>query len=112
MTEQYVRFENGDGAVWIYRFRVIRRTKAGAWLDVWGEEKFVLDGAGRRYAYPTEDAAWESFKIRKVRQRQHLEKQLEKLATIEPLTKMTWQDAIKRPEFELSGIDIWPTISK
>jgi len=97
MPDQYVRFENSHGSVWICRFRVIRRTKAGAWLDVWGEEKFVLDGDGKRYAYPTEDAAWESFKIRKMRHRQHLEAQLEKLAAIEPLTKMTWQDATARP---------------
>ena len=51
MPDQYVRFENSHGYVWICRFRVIRRTKAGAWLDVWGEEKFVLDGDGKRYAY-------------------------------------------------------------
>ena len=94
-AEIYYRFDNGAEYVFLSTFRVLRRTRAGAWLDVWGEEKFVLDGAGRRYAYPTRDAAWDSFQHRKRRQRVHLEAALDRLARIEPLAKMTWAEALK-----------------
>lgn len=93
----YFRFDNdSDATVWPNSFFVIRTTPKGVWLDVWGMEKFVLNGEGRRYAYPTKDAAWESFRIRKQRQRQHLERALDELAKIEPLVALHWEDAVRR----------------
>ena len=104
----YFRFDNTTGCVFVNSFRVMRRTKKGVWIDVWGLEKFVLDGEGRRYAYPTEDAAWASFKVRKMRQRQHLESAIDALSQTEPLTKLTWQEAVKKSadpfSFDLVGI--------
>lgn len=62
------------GSIFCERFKVIRRTPAGYKIkDDWGRERFVLEpcGGGRRYAYPTRQDAWDSFKIRKSRQIQH-----------------------------------------
>lgn len=73
-------------------FRVRRRTPKGAWIQLVNRaygpnltgmsltyerrERFVLDGPGRRYAYPDMEAAIESYRIRKQRHVQHLESQL------------------------------------
>lgn len=52
-------------------FRVVRRTPKGCWITPrWNRDdtrmlKFVLDGSGKRYAYPTREQARESFIRRK-----------------------------------------------
>lgn len=73
----------------IQEFYVVRKTASGAWIvprynyqrmvkplearsareliDDWGA-KFVLDGAGRRFAYPSIEMARDSYRIRKQRQ--------------------------------------------
>jgi hypothetical protein len=65
------------GLTW---YRIVRKTPKGAWIDVWGQQKFVLDNARKRYAYPTEELARDSFIERKewqiihaTRQRKHAE---------------------------------------
>lgn len=63
-------------AISCIKFRVISRTSKGAWISpLWDSEgefkKFVLDGSGRRFAYPTRELARESFIIRKKREIQH-----------------------------------------
>lgn len=50
-------------------YRVIKRTPKGAWIDLgWGDKRFVLLSARKRYALPTEVEALESFIMRKRRQ--------------------------------------------
>jgi len=49
-------------------FEVLRRTQKGTWIDVHGRERFVLDGARKKYAHPTVELAQESFVARKRRQ--------------------------------------------
>lgn len=50
-------------------YRVTRRTPKGAWIDLgWGDKRFVLLSARKRYACPTEAEALESFIMRKRRQ--------------------------------------------
>lgn len=61
-------------------FKVIKETPKGAWIvsDRYtnGKKHFVLNGSGKRFAYPDLDAAIASFKQRKIRQIQLLENQL------------------------------------
>jgi hypothetical protein len=64
-------------AISVLKFRVIKRTPKGCWIvHLWDREAqfkkwFILDGTGRRYAYPTRELARESFIIRKRREIQH-----------------------------------------
>lgn len=47
-------------------YRVIKRTPKGAWIDLgWGDKRFVLLSARKRYALPTQAEALESFIMRK-----------------------------------------------
>lgn len=62
------RSDEGPARIVRYEFRVLRETRAGVWLDVWGKEKFVLKIARKRYAYPTDELARNSFEIRKKKQ--------------------------------------------
>jgi hypothetical protein len=61
-------------------FVAVKRTPRGAWIVPAGgwhtKQKFVLDGAGKRFAYPTIEAAKESFIARKTRQIALLEQNL------------------------------------
>jgi hypothetical protein len=60
------------------RYRVDRHTPKGVWLDLgYPPEKFVLKGARKRWACPTEGEAMESFLARKRRQRTLLRAQLD-----------------------------------
>lgn len=58
-------------------YEIKRKTPKGCWIDIYGTEKFVLDNARKRWAYPTEELARESFIARKQSQIQHLKRQLE-----------------------------------
>jgi hypothetical protein len=62
-------FDNpqGDGrvAVDLRRFRVLRHTPKGTWIDAYGEPRFVLRNATKHYACPTEEEAKASFVARK-----------------------------------------------
>lgn len=48
--------------------RVISYTPKGVWLQVYSGKRFVLRDARKRYACPTPDEAFESYKGRKERQ--------------------------------------------
>jgi hypothetical protein len=63
--------------LYLRHYEIKRKTPKGAWIDVWGQEKFVLDNARKRYAYTTEELARESFIARKEWQIHHLQRQLE-----------------------------------
>lgn len=49
-------------------FRVVRHTRCGVWIDVWGQEKFINNSFHKRFAYPTKKEALHSFIMRKRRQ--------------------------------------------
>ena len=59
-------------------YRVVRRTKKGAWIQQghYDKQRFVLDGATKRYAYPSKDEALESLIFRKTRHINILEREL------------------------------------
>lgn len=60
-------------------YRVIKRTAKGAWIDLgFGDKRFVLLTARKRYACPTQAEALESFIHRKERQATIYQSRLDK----------------------------------
>lgn len=49
-------------------YPVVRETPCGVWVLHQGKEKFILNGDGKRFAYPTLQLALKSFRARKRRQ--------------------------------------------
>ena len=54
--------------VQLYKYGVIKHTKCGTWVNVYGEKKFVLRDARKRFACATIAEAKEQFTWRKERQ--------------------------------------------
>jgi hypothetical protein len=91
MTDTYYRIVDGytaESRPVLQRLYVVKRTAKGAWVvhswaksytgpfntrDAlrWVDARHVLDGDGKRYAYPTVAAALDSYMRRKRRQIQH-----------------------------------------
>lgn len=57
------------------KFQIIKRTPKGAWIDIYGDKKFVNLTARKKFACETIDKALESFIARKERQISILESQ-------------------------------------
>jgi len=57
-------------------YRVLRHTPCGVWLDMgYGrEDKFVLNTGRKIWAHATEEAAKESYRMRKIHQIKHLQR--------------------------------------
>lgn len=73
--------------VWLEPWRVVRRTPRGCWIADYycphkANQRFVLDGARKRFAYPTRAEAWDSFLIRQRKRLQHAKNQLEGVTTL------------------------------
>lgn len=71
--EENSRWSDDVLAISAVEFVMMKRTPSGAWLrHTWDHDglhkRFVLEGKGRRYAYPTRQLARESFIIRKRRE--------------------------------------------
>lgn len=72
--EENARMSDDVLAISSIEFRVVRRTPRGRWITpTWNHDDnlflhFVLDGDGKRYAYPTREKARASFIIRKQRE--------------------------------------------
>lgn len=49
-------------------YLVLKETKAGVWIDLFGRKRFVLRAAKKRYACPTIEEALTSYHARKSRQ--------------------------------------------
>lgn len=63
-------------AISVIIYRIVSRTPKGCWIAPdWDDEarfkKFILEGKGKRYAYPTREEARASFIIRKKKEIQH-----------------------------------------
>ena len=54
-------------------FRVVKHTPKGVWISLgyMEKDKFILNGARKRWAYPSKVEALESFRMRKLRQIEH-----------------------------------------
>lgn len=57
-------------------FPVIKETKCGVWIDIYGQKRFVNLEAKKKYACRTEEEALESYRARKRRQIKILEHRL------------------------------------
>lgn len=88
-TISFYRYESSsDGTPLLERFIAIRETKCGWWIvpsymvyclenaDIY--QKFVLKTGRKRYAYPTKEEAYNSYKIRKQWRVIHLRRQLDR----------------------------------
>lgn len=82
MTDELLRYEDGDGGIVLIRLVIKRRTAKGVWVDNLGVEKFVLNRSRKRYGYETEPEAFESYKLRKSWHISHLRAKLEKVEFI------------------------------
>ena len=77
----FYREDDGYGDdIRLSEFRVFSVTPRGAWIvRSWDREgnfkRFVLEGLGRRHAYPTKELARDSYIQRKKRQIQHAARQ-------------------------------------
>lgn len=105
-SERYYREVDGyyDGdkpTISLLEYRVISRTPKGAWItDAWDSEgefkRFVLNGKGRRHAYPTKELARDSYIIRKARQIKHAKNTLEHATKLLHLAQTTAPNNAKR----------------
>jgi hypothetical protein len=78
--EMNARMSDDVLAISVIEYRVVKRTPAGFWIaPLWDPEarfkKFVLEGSGRRHAYPTRKLARASFIARKKKEIQHCARQ-------------------------------------
>jgi hypothetical protein len=55
------------------KFKVVRTTECGYWVDEHGKERWVPKATKKRFAYPTQQEAMTNFKARKRRQLEILE---------------------------------------
>jgi hypothetical protein len=78
-------YDDSSMVIRLEEYRVVRRTSKGAWVErrpmgQWQPKaeklRFVLDGDGKRFAYPTVELARESLIRRKERQIEHLKMSL------------------------------------
>lgn len=85
MSDTYYRFEDHGGYIECIKYDLIKKTPKGAWIRrtlPWhgtqvNQKRFVLDGEGKRLAYPTKELARTSFIARKRRQVAILQSRLE-----------------------------------
>jgi hypothetical protein len=85
-TEFYYRFDDCNSeskdSIYLCRYSVVKKTKSGVWLDDLSKKgKFILNGARKRFAYPTKELALNSYKIRKRWQMRHATNTLERATT-------------------------------
>lgn len=70
----------GRLAVELRKYKVLRSTPKGVWLDVYTVQRFVLKDANKRFACPTEAEAMDSFIARKKAQLRILNAQGDRVA--------------------------------
>ena len=61
------RYE-GTGSIAYSQLKIIKVTNAGVWVDYYGQKKFVLNYATKKFAYPTKGEAMKSWLARKRKQ--------------------------------------------
>jgi len=81
-TEYWYRYDDSPGFtkfhIRLETYAVLRHTDCGVklYMGYGQKEKFVLNNARKRFAYPTKKLAWDSFVIRKAYHVGHLKSQL------------------------------------
>lgn len=83
VSEVWYRYENHwysedrGTEIYLHEWTVDKHTPKGVWISRYGQKKFVLNDARKRYAYPTIELAKKSFIARKQHQIGHLRTQLD-----------------------------------
>lgn len=86
---EYETITHSRVVVNLKEFDVIKHTRCGVWLDVFGTKKFVKTKARKRWACPSRREAYESFLARKKKQKRILESQLDRVEqSIHIITKI------------------------
>lgn len=80
---------SGPGRVQVCydRYKIVKRTPKGAWIDNYGDRKFVLLTAHKKFACETKELAQESFIARKERQIRILSAQIKQAEQAIAMTK-------------------------
>lgn len=68
--------------IYLKIYEITSITPCGYNIDMYGKRKWVSNSSKKRFAYPTTDEAWKSFKIRKERQRKILKEQLNHIENV------------------------------
>lgn len=75
MSETWYRYydiqSSSEAEPELEEYRVLRHTEKGVWINHWEGEKFILNNARRRFAYPTKELALDSYIRRKEKQVLH-----------------------------------------
>lgn len=66
----------GSAELVVWPYPIIKVTKCGKWISVYGEKRFILDKSHKRFACETVELAVEAFQARKRRQIAILQAQL------------------------------------
>ena len=62
----------------LLEFKSVRETTYGYWLKIpYSKDKFVLKVSNKRYAYPTKEEAFNSFRIRTLKSKDYAERDLD-----------------------------------
>lgn len=76
-AEIYYRYEGSGNLISLVKLRFIKQTRAGIFVDYFGEKKFILSGARKKFAHDNLEDAAESFIRRKKKHIAILKAQLE-----------------------------------
>ena len=72
----------GEMKIHLEEWQVVKHTPKGVWLSLYGDRKFVLKSAAKRYACPTKKEALQSLVARKTRQIRILTEQRERASIV------------------------------
>lgn len=78
--------DDSHATAWCYEFEVIKETPKGYWIE---GKCWISKTSKKRYAHPTKEEAWKSFKARKARQIKILKT---RLAYAEEAARLTQPD--------------------
>lgn len=93
----YSQLHDGYINVSLITGRVVKLTPKGAHVQFsWRTERWIGDTV-KAYAYPDIDRAWASYQIRKRRQVQHLERQLERARIARDLPRPSAEQLLIKP---------------
>lgn len=75
------------GTLHLELYPVVRLTPHGAYIDNYGQEKFVLNKAAKTFAHPTPEEAWEYLAARTKSYKYHLQRAIERVSDTEKRVK-------------------------
>jgi hypothetical protein len=77
---RYEYFQYGETStevkIALRKFHAYKETKCGYWIRDFGKNRWVRKTSRKRFAYPTEQEAWTSLRLRTKRRRAILKAQL------------------------------------